>query len=496
MVLPHTVALDVYCACYVMYCCTLVSVSHSTKTSYAANRKSQPSSTVCAVVDLFSELNLLGIGSVESYSSGEEAYNLKSLCDMEGVTYGIVDDDDDTQTVEELYIGKAYIDSIIRSLPGTLTANITTVADTEIKAFKKLSTSVYSSRQKPDIAILASNEHVILLFEIESCSSRTSFQNTIRKTILGVIDSIHHFKGLGLHSISEWTGFTFPKFSKLGSVVKVDVKFDLFTFKFLYTLSHISKGKVREEVIDIFKKNLASFKRIRRVKEIESSKDYYIQLSEEELGHFGSKLNEENVCQLKSVQSILLKGHCTMYKFPVLLSDSTTLLMMSLFIKNPAGNVIELNEETVYDCYNYTYIPWQPLSEEETQSCLGDFVSRVSQKIEFLHAQQVAHLDIRINNICFNNDCEPILIDLDRSRKFNQLKAHDIYPDSVMYNPKFDAEQHDWLQLGYLILWVLTSHLRHLSYHKQDLLVDHSIVRNHFFQSLINKGNVYTEVPL
>lgn len=160
-----------------MLCDVFLSSSFREKI-YAACRKSQPTSTVC----LFSELSLIAVGSVDYYSSGEGAYNLQSLCDLEGVAYGKFDRGsivDDPQRVEE--IGKAYIDEILSSLPDNLTKDITTVFDEEIKAFKILTSSVYSNRQKPDVGLLAFGWYLILLIEIHSCSSASSFKNTLER---------------------------------------------------------------------------------------------------------------------------------------------------------------------------------------------------------------------------------------------------------------------------------------------------------------------------
>ena len=94
------------------------------------------------------------------------------VVDSESIDY-------DSQRVEE--VGKAYIDKIIGTLPSTFTKDITILCDKEIKSFKNLCSSVFSSRQRPDIAIMAFEKYVILLIEIDSCSSSSSFQNTIRR---------------------------------------------------------------------------------------------------------------------------------------------------------------------------------------------------------------------------------------------------------------------------------------------------------------------------
>lgn len=220
-------------------------------------------------MDLFNELCLLIVGTVGIYSSGEAPYNLQSLCKLQSLDVGEIDNgiiDDDTERVEE--IGRLYIDTLIKSLPTQLSKGLKTICDKEIRVFKTLCSSVYSSRQRPDVAVLLNEVEVMLIIEIESCSSPSSFPNTIRKTILGLIDTIRHFKRYGLHSTSEWSGFTFPKFLKCESVVKVTVKFDLHTFKFWYNLTCINQDRVWGTVRDVLRDNIAQFKKMRNTNNI------------------------------------------------------------------------------------------------------------------------------------------------------------------------------------------------------------------------------------
>lgn len=57
-----------------------------TSSTSAARRKSQPSSTVCAIPELFENLALLEVGRVGEFQS-DSLYNLKKLCDVEQVEY-------------------------------------------------------------------------------------------------------------------------------------------------------------------------------------------------------------------------------------------------------------------------------------------------------------------------------------------------------------------------------------------------------------------------
>lgn len=140
----------------------------------------------------------------------------------------------------------------------------------------------------------------------------------------------------------------------------------------------------------------------------------------------------------------------------------------------------------------YDYIFWPPLKVDQVRACLGDFVMQVATCVTQLHAHSLAHLDLMIQNICFHKDSySPVLIDLDRSSPFALFSNSDIHSNSVMYSSQLNADQHDWRQLGCMILWMLTHELQD-SYHEQSIFIDDVTVRalakDKFFNALWTKG--------
>ena len=161
--------------------------------SSAALRKSQP---ICAVTSLFSDLKLLQVGSIEEFVCTKPLYNLQQMCQREGVQCNIsheADVDDNPTKVEE--IGLLYVNHILCGCNGYVASEAQ--YDREVAAFNLLPSCVYSSKQRPDVSVMVDG-NLILSVEIESCSSRDSFKNTIRKSILGVINTIQHYKTIGL----------------------------------------------------------------------------------------------------------------------------------------------------------------------------------------------------------------------------------------------------------------------------------------------------------
>ena len=74
--------------------------------------------------------------------------------------------------------------------------------------------------------------------------------------------------------------------------------------------------------------------------------------------------------------------------------------------------------------------------------------------ISELHQMGFAHQDIRLPNICFSHDFKPVLIDLDTIALISKKPHH--CSGSLMYKEGFTADRNDWLQLGLILLWVIS----------------------------------------
>ena len=83
-----------------------------------------------------------------------------------------------------------------------------------------------------------------------------------------------------------------------------------------------------------------------------------------------------------------------------------------------------------------------------------------------LHSINLAHLDVRLENICFNdaNDMgSAILIDLDRSKPAqDNYEGDTTYKSSCMYTVPEELQTSivtnstmDWVQLGFMLIWIL-----------------------------------------
>ena len=116
------------------------------------------------------------------------------------------------------------------------------------------------------------------------------------------------------------------------------------------------------------------------------------------------------------------------------------------------------------------------LSRYEAKGRIRVVLEAIKLAVDDLHSHNVAHLDIRLPNICFKstsggNDLVAILIDLERAK--NKIKSilSESY-SSCMYRTGWTLEDIDFLQVYWMALWLLLDdvHVTTMSYHSMDTL--------------------------
>ena len=107
-----------------------------------------------------------------------------------------------------------------------------------------------------------------------------------------------------------------------------------------------------------------------------------------------------------------------------------------------------------------------PKSRQNAKACLVPLLDSVKVAIDELHQNDIAHLDIRLPNICFRKDGTAVLIDLERCK--NTISSVWIKESSsCMYREEYSQEQIDHLQVYWMAFWIL-SHPTDLDYHNMD----------------------------
>lgn len=368
--------------------------------THACERYVAATSTVCGVEPLFEELSILKEGGINNFEVVEPPYDLKEILHMHNCQVVGRDSEESCKQLVEAFLKKRF-NFRVASKQGVAT----------------LPQSVYSSRQVPDVAVYIS-DHIIEIIEVHSCQKKKSFINSIKKTILGLIDLLRYYKGI-CPKITKSTGFTFPKLETKKCVVKVDVEFKNFLFQ--YHLECIPLEEVRSSVLAVIHANRQRFQKcFEEVAPVQQK--LYLKLSDEELGvfkHFISQtkldpLTLEDIQQYPSTQALLISCAGRMWKFPSRRKDSCRLDSMSLLaelLEESGQGKFLINVKcwkyvrTKPDYFfgrgwvYYTKIKHHPMIPSEAAACLGHFMRELCLALGTLHARNYTHLDVRLENI-------------------------------------------------------------------------------------------------
>ncbi len=87
--------------------------------------------------------------------------------------------------------------------------------------------------------------------------------------------------------------------------------------------------------------------------------------------------------------------------------------------------------------YEYAYLPFYGLSWEEAKKCLQQYIKGVARALMELDKFGLRHNDVRADNVCFDKNHTPILIDFDRRSVTGGITADKYFSGSqysCMYN--------------------------------------------------------------
>ena len=138
------------------------------------------------------------------------------------------------------------------------------------------------------------------------------------------------------------------------------------------------------------------------------------------------------------------------------------------------------------------------MTVEEAKKCLQHFFCEVRSVIGQLHdTYKLAHMDIRLDNICFNQQFKPLLSDLDRSEVLGTDLGEESAYASCMSRSDLSPEKTDWMQLGWMIAWILEPGE---DYHDRDFeglsdnMKENAMLKTLIQEGLVSEGAVDDEI--
>ena len=269
----------------------------------------------------------------------------------------------------------------------------------------KIPPMLCTSDQRPDVHVYGFNSRADVpeaeipatIIEVHS----SPYENTIIKAILVGTDLCRHYA----EDSSQYTAFAFPKNCTKQCVVKVIIRWQGLSFKIFLEL--IELDNVRDALAAV----LRAWNPIPLTSAEEQPKSpFVVKLSSDDLCNFG-----ENAFQIPTMQSIMVKSEGFYYKRPLKLLEAFNLKVIgaevsSLLANNIDVHVIHLVATRIMtgtdfkEFHKYKVIKHDHLSHSEAYECLKDLIKKVHTTLIELHQYlHRAHLDVRLENICFND---------------------------------------------------------------------------------------------
>lgn len=458
--------------------------------SSAKTASTNASSTVCGVADVYSKL--LTITRSEGQSILDNWYD--TACDSV-VKYNLTE-------MLEVYglecksnvCSEDACQQLVNKLLDECGVAVNYLVDKEIALhnFTCMNSVLHNISQKPDLAVYLKSK-LILIVEVHSCSRKFSFQNTIRKLILELMDVIRYYSHYS-KNFRCYKGFVLPKLSTQRALFKnmaVIVCLEYKQFKFRYSLEAVPINDFKDKLLSVFEFNKSFFEEI-LITRCAIVPGLFIKLSEEEMKAVAEGAQDCSCKQEVAKEAVVFRVGKKFFKIPLRYEEDKCLesYVSEIAISKQRNKcitnliVIETVSGTI-PIYSYDAVKYNPLLRHEAQMCLGPLVLDIRKALLQLHDVGFNHCDLRLQNVCFDEQFNVKLIDMDRCSKVGREVR--LYPRSCMYNDSFANDTSmDWLQLACIILWVIDD--TQTDYHQMKKPNRPPLSCNRFFLQLWESG--------
>ena len=406
-------------------------------------------------------------------------YDLKQLGQCFGLSFEEGNHEDSARCCKLLL--ESIINATSRNIEIAVEANIPQLEDSA------LCDVLCTKNQKPDL-FLCLKEDVTAEMIVEIHSS--PYEDTIRKSLFVATDLLR-LRRMYNDGIKTITAFNFPKLPKIKGekipqcVVKLVVTWE--NFSVYYELTQLkTHDDVRREILEA----VSSFAVLNNTQMYMDR--VLMKLSTDDL----EKFNGINPKQIPSQGSIMVSCGDSIFKLPLWKLHVSVLNLVArteVSLSRPSQNAItvQIQPALISETYFFKYdrVHYAPMTVEEAKKCLQHFFSEVRSVIGQLHdTYKLAHMAIRLDNIGFTQQFKPILIDLDRSEGIGTERVCQSDYASCMSRSDKSPEKTDWMQLGWMLAWILEPGE---DYHDRDFEgLSDNMKENAMLKTLIQEGLV------
>ena len=319
-----------------------------------------------------------------------------------------------------------------------------------------------SHRKHPDLAIYSSNGRTLLIqLQVQS----GPIYSTLKKLAIGLAGQLIWQRNNISTTIDTCYGYFLPSCNpKLeGSCVsRMKLKWDDKLFKFNATCEYIDEDNPQKVMSEFKRMLLSDLHAEKRKGEVGTSRNSFTLLIS--LTYIQQKWNP-SAKQIPSGKSVVISDsrNKLIYKCPL---NSTEFIQLTVLSKENLPDLcIKPTPSSHKRLFEYPLQkPSLKVDAPYLRQNLKEFMWSVKTAIESLHNFGRSHLDIRLDNICFNNDNQLVLIDLDRSSEFDEVKPRHLaahFGKSILYvfpchwDDTYTIKNVDWRQVGIMIYHIV-----------------------------------------
>ena len=277
-----------------------------------------------------------------------------------------------------------------------------------------------TARNRGDVAVCVEGTNLV---NIEVNSSPMS--QTVRKVIHGLVELLRIVKA---HNIKEdielkLIGFALPKLNTTGLTVKVEVSYKPIYMAFVALFIVLKVSDFPKALVNAIEHNSNILQACKKSSIKKASKKYIVTLNDKELSAFGENpkqcvSNYAVLCEAKNESGII---EC--FKKPIL---NSSCLQLADITQPSSYRVHYEMHDKVKKMVTYTKVKYDPLTYKEAKECLCDLIRKVVDVSLQLNKEGIRHNDLRLPNICFDENYNLILIDLDLSDSNPPEEAEEI----------------------------------------------------------------------
>ena len=332
----------------------------------------------------------------------------------------------------------------------------------------------------PDVGIYyyeRSRHFCLLQFEVDS----GGYESTVIKLAHGLADQLVWQRNRS-DAITACSGLYFPTFSRGQCVVAIQLEWTDSRLAFHVSRSVLPLIGLQDSIVQLIHAEVAKVPAFLAA----TALTHRLPLTQAYVTEtFGA-----GAYQLNSGESIVIVNRLKreVYKFPLLAEYALRLLEL-LSMKIPSTQfLLPHTRFPTRQRFFVCRLLKPPLKAQEVKGVLTVYLRSVVAALTELHGHNLAHLDVRLENICFDEANRAVFIDLDRSEQADSSVSFKRKSLMYTYFESWTYKQWDWRQLGLLLVRVLQPVSSAEEYHTKEPDFRNPSLEHAFLRTLYHDG--------